>query len=99
VYPREVEDVLYEHPAVQEAGVIGIPVGGSDQRVKAFVVIDPGAGVTEEDLIAFCRERVARFKVPKVVEFRDELPKTFVGKILRRELAAEEQRRQEQEAS
>jgi long-chain acyl-CoA synthetase len=91
VYPREVEDVLYEHPAVREAGVIGIPVGAPDQRAKAFVVIDPDSSVSAEDLVAFCSERLARFKVPKEIEFRDELPKTFVGKILRRELAAEEE--------
>jgi len=93
VYPREVEDVLYEHPAVREAGVIGIPVGAPDQRAKAFVVVDEGSGVTSEELIEFCGERLARFKVPKEIEFRDELPKTFVGKILRRELAADEEAR------
>jgi long-chain acyl-CoA synthetase len=88
VYPREIEDVLYEHPAVREAGVIGVPVGGSDQRVKAFVVVD--GEVDAEELIAFCRERLARYKIPRLVEFRDELPKTFVGKVLRRELMAQE---------
>ena len=91
VYPREVEDALYEHPAVAEVGVIGIPPGGTDQRAKAFVVLKPDASATAEELIAFCGERLARFKVPKEIEFRDELPKTFVGKILRRELAKEEQ--------
>ena len=90
VYPREVEDVLHAHPAVAEAAVIGVPVGGKDQRVKAFVVVEPGAAVDEAALTAFCRERLARFKVPRAIEFRDELPKTFVGKVLRRELAAQE---------
>jgi long-chain acyl-CoA synthetase len=90
VYPREVEDVLFEHPAVQEAGVIGVPVGSQDQRVKAFVVVVPGANVSAEELQEFCRERLARYKVPRSIEFRDDLPKTFVGKVLRRELAAEE---------
>jgi len=94
VYPREVEDVLYEHPAVLEAGVIGVPVDGIDQRSKAFVVVDPEVTVTEAELIAFCRERLAKFKAPRQIEFRDELPKTFVGKILRRELADEERRSQ-----
>jgi len=98
VYPREIEDVLYEHPSVVEAGVIGVPVGGTDQRAKAFVVVDPDAPVGSDDLIEFCRERLARFKVPKQVELRDELPKTFVGKILRRELAEQEQRRQQEES-
>ncbi len=94
VYPREIEDVLFEHTAVVDAGVIGVPVGGQDQRAKAFVVLDEGANVTEEELIEFCRERLARYKIPRTVEFRDELPKTFVGKVLRRELMAEEQARQ-----
>ncbi|HUU61499.1 MAG TPA: long-chain fatty acid--CoA ligase [Acidimicrobiia bacterium] len=93
VYPREIEDVLYEHPAVAEVGVIGVPVGSPDQRVKAFVVLKEGTSATVEELQDFCRERLARFKVPKFIEFRDSLPRTFVGKVLRRELAAEEQGR------
>lgn len=93
VYPREIEDVLVEHPAVAEAGAIGVPVGSPDQRVKAFVVLRPGAHATAEELQEFCRGRLARFKVPKFIEFRDSLPRTFVGKVLRRELAAEEQAR------
>ncbi len=91
VYPREVEDALFEHPAVVDVGVIGVPVGGQDQRVKAFVVLDEGAAADEDELISFCRERLARYKLPNTIEFRTELPKTFVGKVLRRELAAEEQ--------
>ena len=90
VYPREVEDALFEHPAVVDAGVIGVPVGGTDQRVKAFVVLDEGQSLTETELIEFCRERLARFKVPRSIEFRNDLPKTFVGKVLRRELMQEE---------
>jgi len=93
VYPREIEDVLYQHPAVAEAAVIGVPPHSPDQRVKAFVVLRPDTPATEQDIIEFCRGHLARFKVPKFVEFRTELPKTFVGKVLRRELAAEEQRR------
>jgi len=91
VYPREVEDALFEYPDVLEAGVIGVPVGSPDQRVKAFVVLEEGSEVTEDDLIEFCRDRLARYKIPRTIEFRDELPKTFVGKILRRELMEEEQ--------
>ena len=98
VYPREIEDVLYEHPAVLEAGVIGVPIGSTDQRAKAFVVVDPEMPAEADELIDFCRERLARFKVPKQVEFRDELPKTFVGKILRRELAEEERLREQKES-
>jgi long-chain acyl-CoA synthetase len=91
VYPREIEDVLFEHPAVIDAGVIGVPVGGQDQRVKAFVVLAEGESASGEELIDFCRERLARYKLPRSIEFRKELPKTFVGKVLRRELMAEEQ--------
>jgi long-chain acyl-CoA synthetase len=90
VYPREIEDVLYEHPKVMEAAVIGVPVGASDQRAKAFVVLRPGETATEEELVEFCRERLAKYKVPRYIEFRDDLPKTMVGKILRRELMAQE---------
>ncbi|MGQ9501524.1 MAG: long-chain-fatty-acid--CoA ligase [Anaerolineae bacterium] len=90
VYPREVEDVLYEHPAVLEAAVIGVPVGGTDQRVKAFIVLRPGAQVDEEEIRAFCRERLAPYKVPKHIEFCSSLPKSPVGKVLRRQLVEEE---------
>jgi len=99
VYPREIEDVLYQHPAVAEAAVIGVPPHSPDQRVKAYIVLRPGTAATEEDIVEFCRAHLARFKVPKFVEFRDALPKTFVGKILRRELSAEEQRRLDAAAS
>jgi long-chain acyl-CoA synthetase len=95
VYPREVEDVIVEHPAVLEAGVIGVPPSSTDQRVKAFVVLEEGATLSADELIEFCRERMAKFKVPKFVEFRADLPKTFVGKVLRRELAREEEQRED----
>jgi len=94
VYPREVEDALFEHPAVVDAGVIGVPVGGQDQRVKAFVVLEEAMSATEDELIDFCRDRLARYKVPRTVEFRDELPTTFVGKVLRRQLMLEEAAKQ-----
>lgn len=93
VYPREIEDALFGHPAVVDAGVIGVPVGGQDQRVKAFVVLEEETSCSEAELIDFCRERLARYKIPREIEFRDELPKTFVGKVLRRELMAEERAR------
>jgi long-chain acyl-CoA synthetase len=89
-YPREIEDVLYEHPKVKEAAVIGVPVGGTDQRAKAFIVLRQGETAAEEEIMAFCRERLAKYKVPKYVEFRDDLPKTLVGKVLRRQLMEEE---------
>jgi len=87
VYPREVEDVLFEHPNVKEAGVIGIPDEFSGEAVKAFVVLrDPSKKTTEQDVIGFCSQHLAKFKVPKKVEFLDELPKTLIGKVLRRKL-------------
>ncbi|MGC8879355.1 MAG: long-chain-fatty-acid--CoA ligase [Anaerolineae bacterium] len=93
VYPREVEDVLYEHPAVLEAAVIGVPIGGTDQRVKAFIVLRPEAQADAEEIRAFCQERMAPYKVPKYIEFRASLPKSGVGKVLRRHLAEEEEAR------
>jgi long-chain acyl-CoA synthetase len=92
VYPREVEDILYEHPKVQEAAVVGVPVGPQDERVKAYVVLKSGQSATEEEIIAFCRQNMASYKAPKSVEFRDSLPKTMVGKVLRRVLLEEELR-------
>jgi long-chain acyl-CoA synthetase len=90
VYPREVEEVLYEHPQVLEAAAIGVPAGEKGERIKAFVVLKPGETATEEDLIAFCRQNLAPYKVPSTVEFRKQLPKTLVGKVLRRALREEE---------
>lgn len=82
VYPREVEEVLFEHPAVREAAVVGVPDGYRGETVKAFVVRQ--SGVTEEELNRFCRERLAAYKVPRQYEFVDALPKSAVGKVLRR---------------
>ena len=90
IYPREVEEVLYEHPAVQEAVVAGIPDPYRGETVKAFIVKKQGVEITEEELDQYCRTNLAAYKVPKLYEFRDELPKTIVGKILRRVLVEEE---------
>lgn len=86
VWPREVEEVVAAHPKVMDVGVAGIPDPYRGETVKAWVVVKPGETLTEEELKAFCKERLAPFKVPTHYEFRDELPKTTVGKILRREL-------------
>ncbi|MCL6445307.1 MAG: long-chain fatty acid--CoA ligase [Alicyclobacillus sp.] len=86
VYPRDVEEVLYQHPAVLEAAVVGVPDTYRGETVKAFVVLRPGHQVDEQALIHWCRERLAAYKVPRQIEFRPELPKTGVGKILRRAL-------------
>ncbi len=89
VWPREVEEVIAAHPAVMEVGVAGIPDPHRGETVKAWVVLKPGESATEEDIREWCKERLAKFKVPTHVEFRSELPKTTVGKILRRELVRE----------
>lgn len=85
VYPNEVEGVIVEHPDVVEVGVIGVPSEKSGEKVKACVV-SRNPNLTEKELIDFCRDRLTGYKVPKVIEFRDELPKSNVGKILRRKL-------------
>jgi long-chain acyl-CoA synthetase len=86
VWPREVEEALSAHPKILEVGVAGIPDAYRGETVKAWVVFKPGESATEEELKAFCKESLAAYKVPTHYEFRDELPKTTVGKILRREL-------------
>ncbi|WP_347060082.1 AMP-binding protein [Blastococcus sp. HT6-30] len=86
VWPREVEDVLAEHPAVRESAVVGVPDEKRGETVKAFVSLRPGATATAEELIAHCKQRMAAYKYPRNVVVLDELPKTVTGKILRREL-------------
>jgi long-chain acyl-CoA synthetase len=88
VYPREVEEILYTHPAIAEAAVIGIGHPTHGEEVKAVVVLKVGARVTEQEIIDHCREHLAAYKYPRVVEFREVLPKTATGKILKRELRA-----------
>jgi len=86
VYPREVEDVLYSHPEVKEACVLGAPDPYYGEIVKAYVVLKEGAKTSVEDLKAFCRENLTHYKVPKVIELKEDLPKSAIGKILRRAL-------------
>ena len=86
MWPREIEETLSSHPAVAEVGVAGVPDEFKGEAVKAWVVLRPGQTATEADLRAFCRERLAPYKIPSHVEFRKELPKTMVGKVLRRAL-------------
>ena len=90
IYPREVEEVLYEHPKILEAAVIGVPHQYKGEVVKAYVVLKKGEVLTKEEVIAFCEERLARYKVPKEVSFVDDLPKSMIGKVLRRELREKE---------
>jgi long-chain acyl-CoA synthetase len=90
VLPREVEEVLLMHPKVREAVVAGVPDAYRGETVKAYVVLKPGESATEEEVVEFCRLHLAPFKVPREVDFRSELPKTMVGKYLRRVLVEEE---------
>ena len=89
-YPREVEEVLYGHEDVENAAVVGIPDSRSGESVKAFVQLKQGATVTEAELMDFCKERLAGYKRPRTIEFREELPVSVVGKVLRRVLRDEE---------
>jgi acyl-CoA synthetase (AMP-forming)/AMP-acid ligase II len=86
VYPKEVEEVLYRHPAVLEAAVVGIPDPYWVERVHALVVLKPGAAADAGEIIAFCKQRLAGYKTPKGVEFVDALPKSPQGKVLKREI-------------
>ena len=86
MYPREVEEVLYAHPAVAEAAVIGIAHASHGEEVKAVVALKAGHKASAEELIAFCKERLAAYKYPRSVEFVEALPKGPTGKILKREL-------------
>lgn len=90
VFPNEIESVVGEHPAVLECGCIGVPDERTGQAVKVFVVLRPGAKLSVEELIDFCRARLTPYKVPRQVQFRDSLPKSQIGKVLRRELAREQ---------
>ncbi|WP_075981406.1 long-chain-fatty-acid--CoA ligase [Bacillus massilinigeriensis] len=89
VYPRDIEEVLYEHPSVQEAVVIGVPDAYRGETIKAVIVLKAGKAATEEEIVQYCKENLSAYKIPKIVEFRAELPKTGVGKILRRALREE----------
>jgi long-chain acyl-CoA synthetase len=91
IYPREIDEVLYSHPKVLDAATIGVKDPYRGETVKVFVVPKPGETLTEEEIISFCKARLAAYKVPKIVEIRDSLPKSGVGKILRKELRAEEE--------
>jgi long-chain acyl-CoA synthetase len=94
VWPREIEEVIATHPSVLEVGVAGVPDPVKGEVARAWVVLKPGRSATEDELRAYCRERLAPYKVPAGVEFRNDLPKTLVGKVLRRALVAEARGRQ-----
>ncbi|HOT46056.1 MAG TPA: long-chain fatty acid--CoA ligase [Spirochaetota bacterium] len=90
IYPRDIDEVLFEHPKILEACAIGVPDSYRGETVKAFVVLKPGETMTAEEVIEYCKEKLAKYKVPTMVEFIDSLPKSGVGKILRKELRAME---------
>ncbi|MDP2268743.1 MAG: long-chain fatty acid--CoA ligase, partial [Deltaproteobacteria bacterium] len=90
VYPRDIDEVFYRHPSVQEACTIGIPDRKRGENIKVFVVLKEGMTATSEELLDFCQTQLAKYKLPTEIEFRAELPKTNVGKILRKQLRAEE---------
>jgi long-chain acyl-CoA synthetase len=90
IYPREIDEILFEHPKILEACAVGIPDPYRGETVKAYVVLKPGEKMTAEEVIQYCQEKLAKYKVPKTVEFMASLPKSMVGKILRKELRAME---------
>jgi long-chain acyl-CoA synthetase len=90
IYPRDIEEVLYHHPEIQEAVVIGVPDAYRGETVKAIIVPKANSKLTHEQVKEYCKNNLSAYKVPRVIEFRSELPKTNVGKILRRALREEE---------
>jgi long-chain acyl-CoA synthetase len=90
VYPRDIEEVFYGNPKVQEAAAIGVPHPTRGEAIKVFVALKEGETGTQEELIEYCTDKLAKYKLPTEIEFRDELPKTNVGKILKKDLRKEE---------
>jgi long-chain acyl-CoA synthetase len=90
IYPREIEEVLYAHPKILEAAVVGVPHPVGGQVFKAFIVLREGQTMDRKEALQYCGEVLAKYKVPRLIEFRDSLPKSAAGKILRRSLAEEE---------
>jgi len=97
IYPREIDEILYEHPKIKEACAVGLPDPYRGETVKAFIALKDGETMTADEVIAYCREKLTGYKVPKTVEFMDELPKSVIGKVLRkklREMEAERSKKQ-----
>ena len=90
IYPREVDEVLFQHPKVEFGIAVGVPDEYRGETLKAFIVLKQGETATGKEIIDFCKEKLAPYKVPKLVEFRDSLPQSAVGKVLRKELRSEE---------
>jgi long-chain acyl-CoA synthetase len=98
VYPRDVEEVLYEHPSTLEAVAIGVPGADGRGQVRAHIVLRPGHHATAEEMIEFCQDRLLPYQVPRRIAFREEIPRSFVGKVLRKEIVDEELAREGQQA-
>ncbi len=96
IYPRDIEEVLYAHPKIMEAAVAGIKDPYRGETLKAYIVLREGESMTEEEVVEHCKANLAPYKVPKLVEFREELPKTMIGKVLRRMLREEEEKKQQE---
>jgi long-chain acyl-CoA synthetase len=96
VFPREIDELIYEHPKVKEGISIGIPDPRKGERIKVYIVLKEGETATQEEFIDYFKERLTPYKVPSEVEFRTELPKSMIGKILRRALREEENRKARQ---
>jgi long-chain acyl-CoA synthetase len=94
IYPREIDEVLYQHPKVMDAVAVGIPHEYRGETIKAYVVLKPGETATEDEIMDFCKQKLAAYKTPKLVEFRDALPKSIIGKVLRKVLREEEEKKQ-----
>ncbi len=90
VYPRDIEEVLFEHPKIVEAAAIGLPHPTRGEQVKAYIVLKEGETETQKGIIEYCKEKLATYKLPTLIEFRSELPKTNVGKVLKKDLRKEE---------
>ena len=91
IYPREIDEVLYQHPKVQDAATVGVKDDLYGEEVKSFIVLRDGEQASEEEILGFCSERLADFKCPKSIEFLDEIPKGPTGKLLKRELSSQNQ--------
>ncbi|HDM09932.1 MAG TPA: long-chain fatty acid--CoA ligase, partial [Desulfobacteraceae bacterium] len=95
-YPKEIEEVLYTHPKVALAAVVGVPDPRAGESIKAFIQLKPGVQATEEEFLEFCKDKLAGYKRPREIEFRDSLPTSVVGKVLRRVLKEEEIKKRKQ---
>jgi long-chain acyl-CoA synthetase len=95
IYPREIDEVLYQHPHVKDAATVGVPDQLYGEEVKSFIVLREGEHATEQQLLEFCKKRLADFKCPKSIEFIEDIPKGPTGKLLKRELTAKTQRRED----